>query len=101
MNTQYRFLKTVLKCSQSGSARYSEIRKRWKDCPTAEQLHYFGEDELFEKGGDIGDPVIVLTGKGRDYIADCKAKTRNSVISLLTLGIAAATLAATLVQLLG
>ena len=101
MNTQYKFLKTVLECSKSGSARYSAIRERWETCPTVEQLHYCGEGELFQKGGDLNDPEIILTGKGKDYVAECEAKTRNAVISWLTLAVAAATLAATLVQLIG
>lgn len=101
MNMQYKFLKAVLKSSKSASAQYSAIRKRWEACPTVEQLHYCGEGDLFQKGGDLNDPEIILTGKGKDYVAEFEAKTRNAVISWLTLAVAAATLAATLVQLFG
>lgn len=104
MDKQYIFLKTIDEISkgrESGGARYSEVRERWKDCPSVGMIHYFGEEIYFEKSQDLNDPIYIINGDGKDYIAKCKRDKRNSIINILTFIVALLTLGVGIVQLFG
>lgn len=102
MNEQYKFLKTVAVIAErrgDGQAHDSEVRKMWPECPKLSLLHYYGEDMYYEKGGDLDDPVYILTGNGKDYIASCEAKKRESIVAIIALAVAVLTLMVACVQL--
>lgn len=102
MNEQYKFLKTVSAIAESredGQAHDSEVREMWPDCPKLAILHYYGEDMYYEKGGDLDDPVYMLTGNGKDYIVSYEAKKRESIVAIITLAVAVLTLIVACVQL--
>lgn len=92
MNIQYKLLKTMAKCERNGEALEKDVRELWKKCPTRDVILGLGDGELFLFNYNADSPGYTLTWQGREYIRNHEQSKRNSVIAVITLLVAVATL---------
>lgn len=99
MKTDYlKFLKVL--CSLFDGENYvpeSEIRKKWKCCPSHAAILSFGKDVYFEYNNEPSSPGYIPTVRGMDLISDSKRSRLTLIISIATLIVAVLTLVATII----
>lgn len=78
----------------------SEIRKKWKKCPTHNSIINFGYGTYFEYNLDLDSPGYIPTAQALAYVSDRRLSSLSLLVSVITLIISAITLFLTFLQLL-